>query len=176
VKSSSKLFATVAVTILVVAIAAFYFSSHNKGEQRTETVSTSTNVLPTTAAALPAPENEKITVDIASCKLQQSNVYLCPAAALADFGPVTVKNTGQQNTCRISYVSEVGYEFEGAAKTAKLSAGDFLASVTDTGGIANIVRSVGSQSLTFFVGGSERIVHVLIVDGKDYSRDQCLEI
>jgi hypothetical protein len=120
--------------------------------------------------------NEKITVAISLCKLQQGNVYLCPQDALANFGPVTIKNTGQQNTCRISYDQSAGYAFEGSAKKAHLPAGEFLVSVTDTGAIANIVRNHESQSLTFFVGGSERVVHVMIVDGKDYSRDQCLEI
>lgn len=118
----------------------------------------------------------KITVDISSCKPQVSNVYLCPGSALANFGPVTIKNAGQKNTCRITYNQNTGYVFDGSVKNSHIPAGEFLVSVTDTGAIANIVRSSGSQSLTFFVGGSERVVHVMIVDGKDYSRDQCLEI
>jgi hypothetical protein len=87
-----------------------------------------------------------------------------------------VKNTGHDNTCTISYDRAGGYTFKGSVKSVDVSAGDFLVSVTDSGGIANIVRNSNSIALTFFVGGSERVVHVMIVDGKDYSRDQCLEI
>jgi hypothetical protein len=166
------------VAVIIIAVAGVLVFSGKNGSPQVETEANkpeSGTAAPETKS-LPSQGNEKISVDLSVCKLQQEKVYLCPAEALANFGPVTVKNTGQNNTCSISYDRTNGYIFKGAVKSAELPAGEFLVSVTESGGIANIVRSSASQSLTFFVGGSERVVHVMIVDGKDYSRDQCLEI
>lgn len=154
----------------------FYFLSAQKSDTVQNIPNTDTRTEERDRKEATAVAHTGVSIDLSLCTIQQEKVYLCPANALSDFGPIVVKNEGQTNTCTISYSKDTGFTFNGAVKTGEVSSGDFLASVTDEGNVANIIRNSTTQSLSFFLGGGNRIIHIQFVDMSDYSRDQCIEL
>ncbi len=155
------------VAIIIVAITSFALMGNKapSDPQTPDTEQTTSSAPSGKTAGAPA-------IDIALCTKQPNDAYICPANALADFGPVTITDTASSNNCEISYRNTDGLSFKSKTKSSTINAGPLAVALYPSGNIATVARSA-TQTLSFHAREDGSLDHILLVDS-NYSTVQCL--
>lgn len=157
------------VAIIIVAITSFALMGNKApgGSQTLNTEQTNSSTPSGKTAGAPA-------IDLTLCTKQPNDAYICPANALADFGPVTITDTASGNNCEITYRNATGFSFKGKTKTGAITSGPLTVALYPSGNIATVARSA-VQTLSFHAREDGALDHTLLVDS-NYSTEQCFSI
>lgn len=116
--------------------------------------------------------SDSISIDSGDCSVQQNGAYICPANALSNFGPLTIKDTASGNECTVSYDESDGFSFDGPNIDTDVPAGDIAVSLLPNGSVSNIATTGISGSIAMHINENNIPDHVLTVNTNNET-DQC---
>ncbi len=113
-----------------------------------------------------------ISIDSDNCSIQQNGAYICPADALSNFGPLTVKDTASGNECTISYDKSDGFSFDGPTIDTEVPPGEIAVSLLPNGSVSNIATTGSNGSIAMHINEAGLPDHALTVSPNNQT-DQC---